>query len=106
MRPQVLSDDQAPHEALEILAGADWGTDAFYQAVAPSGIVGVARLAYCLNPRTVTDDPWYVGDYGWVLDEFVPMPSPVPHKGAQGCWGLEPEALAQVREHYRLGRIT
>ena len=104
----VFSHDPAPYEALGILAGlqGEYGTPEFCRAVSPQGIVGVARLAGCLAPGTLTDDPWYTGDYGWLLEDFVPMKEPVPHRGAQGCWPLEPHALIEVRRQYRAARST
>lgn len=43
---------------------------------------------------------WYMGQVGWVLDEVVTLPKPVPCRGAQGLWTLpadvESAVLAQL----------
>lgn len=62
------------------------------------GIFGVARLT---DVVTSSDDPWFVGDFGWVLSDFVAIDPPVPHKGAQGLWEVQPDALKVLRERYR-----
>jgi len=98
--------DHAPREAIAILAGAEWGSDAFYQAVTPQGIVGVGQLSSVINPGSITDDLWYMGEYGWQLGRYVSMQPVVPHKGAQGCWNLEPEALSEVRVRYRKALLS
>lgn len=44
------------------------------------GIVGVAKLGSCTR---ASESPWFVGDWGFVLDEVRPLPF-VPCKGALG----------------------
>lgn len=63
----------------------------------PSGaIVAVARLASVV---AASDDPWFVGPFGWVLDD-VRVIEPVPCRGQQGLWELPPAVLATVRERW------
>jgi hypothetical protein len=65
------------------------------------GIVAVAQL---VEVRQDSPSPWAAqGQYHWVLD-VTPLPKPVPHKGAQGLWTVEPDALARVRAGYREAR--
>jgi len=68
------------------------------------GIVAVARLA------AVTTDgisPWKAdGQYQWELADVVTLAEPVPHKGAQGLWEIEPAALTLVRERWAAARQT
>lgn len=66
------------------------------------GIFGVARLVDVVEQ---SDDPWFMGKYGWVLADFVPIDPPVPHKGAQQLWEIEPEALATLRERYQAAQV-
>lgn len=61
------------------------------------GIFGVARLVECV---TASDNPWFAGTYGWVLADFVRIDPPVAHKGAQGLWEVQPDALVALRERY------
>lgn len=57
-------------------------------------IVAVAQLGAVV---TSSDSPWFVGPFGWRLDNVVRLPSPVPCKGAQGLWQLPAGVLDQVR---------
>lgn len=49
-------------------------------------------------------EQWYFGPFGWKLDDYIELPEPVPHKGAQLLWELEPVALNLVREQYRAAK--
>lgn len=70
-----------------------------YADVVRPGIVAVGRL---IEVRQDSPSPWAAaGQWHWCLD-VTPLPEPVPHRGAQGLWTLEPDALAKVREGYRV----
>ena len=73
------------------------------EALFTPGIIAVARLA------AVTTDsisPWKAsGQYQWVLADVVALAEPVPHKGAQGLWEIEPGALALLRQHWAAARL-
>lgn len=56
-------------------------------------IVATARVTGCVDASA---DPWFVGPYGWTLDEVVALPSPVPCRGAQGLWTVPPDVEALV----------
>jgi len=46
------------------------------------GIVGVAEIVNCIRrPHLLTDDPWFVGQYGFVIANARPVPF-IPVKGA------------------------
>ncbi|MFC6667179.1 hypothetical protein ACFP9V_19310 [Deinococcus radiopugnans] len=67
-------------------------------AVVHSGIIAVAQL---VDVRRDSPSPWAAqNQYHWCL-KVTPLPEAVPHRGAQGLWTLEPEALARVRELYQ-----
>lgn len=75
--------------------------DVTYADVVKPGIVAVGRL---VDVRRDSPSPWAAdGQYHWCL-EVKPLPEPVPHRGAQGLWTIEPHALKRVRELYRLAR--
>lgn len=71
------------------------------------GIVGRATIVDCIVPvglrqgsterHPLANDPWYVGEYGLVLDEVEPLPF-VPCKGALGLWDVPKEVLAALAE--------
>jgi hypothetical protein len=42
--------------------------------------------------------PWFVGPYGWVLDEVRLLSEPVPCPGHQRLWTLPPDVEARVLE--------
>ncbi|MBZ9752750.1 hypothetical protein K7W42_18065 [Deinococcus sp. HMF7604] len=65
----------------------------------PTGIVAVARLA-----EVTQNDPskWAAeGQYHWRMADLLTLPVPIPHRGAQGLWQLQPEALDQVRAAWK-----
>lgn len=71
--------------------------DQFYGVVDPltrvdiptSAIVAHAKLASVTPPSRVTDnDGWYVGEYGWRLEDLVVLPEPIPMQGAQSLWEI------------------
>ncbi|WP_161884436.1 hypothetical protein [Deinococcus alpinitundrae] len=66
------------------------------------GIVAVAQLAAVTQSST---SKWAArGQFHWLLADVTLLPEPVPHRGAQGLWTIEPAALVVVREGYRQGR--
>lgn len=67
--------------------------------VAHAGIVAVCRFGGWVDR---SKDPWFEGPVGWVLEDVVVLPAPVPCKGAQGLWEVSGDTLAAVREAYRL----
>lgn len=86
--------------------------------VHPEGvIVGVARVTGWVNgapgqvesfagmsrarAETVAASPWFFGPYGWVLEDVVALPQPVPHRGAQGLWVVQAAAARDVLEQVR-----
>ena len=51
-----------------------------FETLERGGIVGMAKLVNCV---TGSDSPWFVGRYGFVLDEVKPLPFR-PYRGALG----------------------
>jgi hypothetical protein len=62
-------------------------------ALPRGAIVATARVT---GSVAASADPWFVGPYGWTLDEVVALPAPVPCRGAQGLWTVPPEVEALV----------
>lgn len=44
---------------------------------------------------------WFVGDYGWLLDDRRALPEPIPCKGAQGVWRLPAETADRLNAEVR-----
>jgi hypothetical protein len=75
-------------------------------------IVGVVRLVALISGRDGEfellagtmpadfDSRWFVGDFGWVFDDVVPI-EPVPCRGAQGLWQVPPPVLEIVRARWK-----
>lgn len=78
----------------------DWAYDEDILQACVGGIFAVARIA------GVTTDPalpWRTQDpYGWVLEDFTPLPQPVPCSGSQGLWAVQGDLLARVRRELGL----
>ncbi len=49
---------------------------------------------------------WFFGPYGWMLEDYVELPTPVECVGARSLWNLKPEVLSAVREQYRLAVMS
>lgn len=60
---------------------------------ASSAVVATAKIG---KPVTESDSPWFVGKYGWPLEEKFVLPTPVLCRGQQGLWTLPPEVDAAV----------
>jgi hypothetical protein len=48
-------------------------------------VVAVARYGGVV---TRSSDPWFVGPFGWVLEDVVKLDIPIGCRGAQGLWDL------------------
>lgn len=62
-----------------------------------SGIVAVCKFGGVV---TESDDPWFEGPFGWLLNDLVVLRKPVPCKGAQGLWDLPEDVLEAVRSEW------
>ncbi|WP_412027884.1 hypothetical protein [Deinococcus yunweiensis] len=63
------------------------------------GIVAVARLTGVSETDT---SPWSMfGQYHWQLADLLTLSEPIPHRGAQGLWTIEPDALEQLRAAWK-----
>jgi hypothetical protein len=63
-----------------------------------SHIVGVARVTGFVedsNRHTLPRDqrPWYMGKYGWLLEDVTKLETPIPCSGALSLWKMPPEVL-------------
>lgn len=66
------------------------------------GIFAVCRLGPVF---TSSPDYWFDGPFGWRLDDLVPLPEPVPCRGAQKLWSVPEAAVRTVREGFRRARV-
>lgn len=56
-------------------------------------IVGTARVAGYV---TRSDDPWFFGPFGWVLEDVTALAEPIPCRGMQGLWPVPPEVVDRI----------
>jgi hypothetical protein len=64
----------------------------------------VAVIGRAQDPRLKPSQrKWFFGPYGFLLDDFVALATPVSCKGAQGLWGFESKQkeLCALRESYK-----
>ena len=77
---------------------ADWlaartGRMLTRQNVPLGAVVALARVVEVVQEHS--DDPWFIGPYGWVLDDVVAL-TPVPCRGRQQLWRLPDEVYADI----------
>lgn len=103
--PRVIGKYIALHagQKYDADAAADMIRHRLYTPPSPSVsvagvIVGVARVTGFV---VVSDDPWFTGPYGWVLEDVVAFKNPPKAKGMQGLWRVEGELLELVREEFK-----
>ena len=71
--------------------------------ITEGAIVAVAQLLNVFGDEHQVPGaqlPWWVGPVGWYLGQPVPI-EPVPCRGKQGVWKLDPAVLEQVRRRYQ-----
>lgn len=71
--------------------GAEWMKErGLYQPrpamECPLGIVGTAVVTGYITKST---DPWFMGPFGWVLEDVLEFEEYVPATGAMGLWRLD-----------------
>lgn len=106
--PKGQADQARLREELDEINLQIWGTEADPEEWegerildwCVSGIYAVARLTQVVQR---SDDPWFFGPFGWVLEDFVAI-DPVPCRGKQGLWKVEGDLLDTVRERWQAAR--
>lgn len=68
--------------------------------VTTAAIIAVARLAGVVQ---ASDDPWFFGPFGWVLEDVVAI-APVPCRGFQKLWRLPADVEAEVERRVAVAR--
>lgn len=62
-------------------------------SIASRAIVAVARVVAVTE---TSEDPWFAGPLGWVLDDVRVLDAPVERAGALGCWRLAPSEVRSI----------
>jgi len=78
--------------------GADWMIEnGLYippsKEESPTGIVGTFKV---VDVTQQSDSPWFFGPWGWVVEEAVALPEPIPCPGKQGVWTVPDELVKRV----------
>lgn len=80
--------DKAFHAEL-MQGGSPAGAMSYATAVFPRGfIIATAILKACV---TESEDQWFTGPYGWVLEDVRPLAIPIPIRGHQKLWHVPDE---------------
>lgn len=56
-------------------------------------IVGVATVRGCVQRY---DSPWFVGRYGFVLEDPIALPEPIPMRGQLSFWDVPEDVVAEI----------
>lgn len=65
-------------------------------------IVCVARYRGTVD---YSESEWFIGPYGWILDDVVPIDNVRVARGQQKLWNLDNETLAKVRIEYQKNQL-
>lgn len=87
------------------------GVDALPEAAKEQGsIIGVMRLVRCItgtpnlftsNDDPLLDDAWFMGPVGWVVDEVIALPHPIPCRGYQQFWRIPDDIRVDLMQQLR-----
>lgn len=74
----------------------EWVRDEFGIDLSPSDVdfscvIGIANLVDVITKKDVTKKTatWFIGPFGFVLEDIVALPEPVPAKGNRKFWHLK-----------------
>lgn len=52
-------------------------------------MLGIAKVVGVVE---ASDSKWFMGPFGWLLEDITPLRTPIPCRGMQGLWPVSPEA--------------
>ena len=61
-------------------------------------IIGVVDIVGCLRNSS---SPWFVGKYGFLLENPIMLPNPIPCKGALSFWEIHRDVEANIQEQLK-----
>jgi hypothetical protein len=67
----------------------------------PTGIVAIARYGGIVKNVEIDPGPWFIGPWGWILNDVVVLDQPIEHTGHQGLWPIDPLILPKVRNQWK-----
>lgn len=68
------------------------------------GIVAVAKYSHHVSLRRdlpMDQQPWFVGQFGWVLTDIQKLSKPLQVRGAQGLWAVPGDVLFAIDEQLK-----
>lgn len=82
----------------------DWVREQFEININPTEVAYASVVAVCNLVDVIEEDQvtrktrkWFIGKYGFVLEDIFALPKPVPVKGNRKFWRLSGEALREVK---------
>lgn len=99
-----LQEAMADHEVLVQKHGCTVPVNRFPE-IAIHGIFALVRVSHFVTePEIGSEDPWFCGPYGWVIDDLIALPEPVTCKGAQRLWEVSGGAMDNLRKALTSGK--
>ena len=62
-----------------------------------------ATVGYGCYPSSIYASRWYLGDIGWVLQDVIVLPEPIPCKGALSLWKVPSSAMPDIIHSIAVG---
>lgn len=91
----------------------EWVKDTFGIEIDPadvdrSAIIGLAEVVDVVTEKTLSKKTakWFIGPYGFVLENIVCLPEPVPAKGNRKFWHLKGAPLRAVLKQLSKAQLT
>jgi hypothetical protein len=65
-----------------------------YEELERGAIIGTVEIVDCVQN---SDSPWFMGEYGFVLERPKGLPRPIPCKGALSFWDVPQHIEARIK---------
>ena len=66
-----------------------------YEDLERGAIIGTVEIIDCVQD---SNSPWFLGEYGFVLECPKRLPEPIPCKGALSFWNVPPNIESRIKK--------
>lgn len=81
-----------------------FSAERFELDIFPTGVIlGTVEIVDCV---TISESPWFCGDFGFVLRNPVAFERPIPCRGALLFWEVPAQLIPGMREQYRAAMVA